>query len=223
MKVSTFFKVFLILAFLANFAGCTVIFQKGRTSDLLKIHELSDEIEKLSKAKETLEDKLKKEIDAKEVSLSMQDKGLVVTFLSEVLFDSGKATIKKSAYGSLDKVASVLLDGAAGMNVGIEGHTDNQPIKVSGWESNWELSGARAKSVLSYLIKKGIAPQRLSFIGYGEYRPVASNDNREGRQKNRRVEIVILPNITKAKASEEAKTEETKADTQLKEPVENLK
>ena len=84
------------------------------------------------------------------------------------------------------------------LNIGIEGHTDNEPIEYSGWKSNWELSTARALSVLHYLAdQEGIAPQRLSAVGYGEYKPVASNDTKEGRRLNRRVEIVILPKITK--------------------------
>ena len=135
----------------------------------------------------------------------MQDRGLVVTFLSEVLFDSGKDNIKKGAFGSLSKVAAVLLDSALDMTVGVEGHTDNEPIKHSGWKSNWELSGARALSVLNYLIKKGVSPQRLSFIGYGEYRPVTSNKTAAGRKKNRRVEIVILPNLAKDRELDNAK------------------
>ena len=79
----------------------------------------------------------------------------------------------------------------------IEGHTDNQPIKYSGWKSNWELSAHRALSVLHHLKDTGIAPERLSAIGYGEYRPVASNQSTQGQQLNRRVEIVILPRLVK--------------------------
>ena len=205
MKTHNLLKMLLVLVFFLNFAGCTVVFQKGRTSDLLKINELSMELNKLSKSKTILEDKLKKEIKDKEVSLSMQDKGLVVTFLSEVLFDSGKAVIKKEAYNSLDKVADVLLKSAVDMDVGIEGHTDNQPIKHSGWKTNWDLSGARARGVLDYLINKGIEPDRLSFIGYGEYRPIDSNTTAKGKQRNRRVEIVILPVMTKTRQMEQAK------------------
>ncbi|MDD5617762.1 MAG: OmpA family protein [Candidatus Omnitrophica bacterium] len=216
-------KIAVILVLLLNFAGCTVIFQRGRSSDMLKINELAKEVDNLSRTKALLEEKLKKEIDAKEVTLSMQDRGLVVTFLSEVLFDSGKAVIKKQAYESLDKVSEALSSTAAGMNVGIEGHTDNQPIKVSGWESNWDLSGARAKSVLNYLIKKNISPARLSFIGYGEYRPVDSNDTSAGRQRNRRVEIVILPNIIKDKDLAKEKTKTSPNAEGLKETKENLK
>ena len=79
--------------------------------------------------------------------------------------------------------------------MGIEGHTDNQPIKRSGWKSNWELSTARALSVLHYLGDKSVAEPRLAAIGYGEYKPalLPMTIPKQGRQKNRRVEIVILP------------------------------
>jgi chemotaxis protein MotB len=218
MKTAGLLKTLLIFVVLLNFAGCTVIFQKGRRSDIEKISQLSQEIDSLSKSKADLEEKLKSEIASKEVSLSMEDRGLVVTFLSEVLFDSGKVEIKQGAYNSLNKVASVLLDSASGMQVGVEGHTDNVPIKYSGWESNWDLSGARARSVLEFLIKKGVEPERLSFIGYGEFRPVASNATESGRQKNRRVEIVILPNLEKDRQIEETTSEVPEAA-----PIENLK
>ena len=147
----------------------------------------------LQKAKDELEKRLQNEINNKQVKVEMQDKGLVITFVSEVLFDSGKAKLRKDSYSKLGKVADVLNTTVADLNVGIEGHTDNQPIKRSGWKSNWELSTARALSVLHYLSDKSVAEARLEAIGYGEYRPVAPNDSREGRQKNRRVEIVILP------------------------------
>ena len=149
------------------------------------------------------------------VSLSMEDRGLVITFLDEILFDSGKAKIKSEAFPPLDKVAGVITEKAADMNVGVEGHTDNIPIKYSGWKSNWELSTARATSVLHYLVEKGVSPDKLAAIGYGEFRPVASNDSAEGRRKNRRVEIVILPELKKA-ASQAAGQE-------MMEPAENLK
>ena len=88
----------------------------------------------------------------------------------------------------------------ADFNIGIEGYTDDVPIKYSGWKSNWELSTARSLSVLHFLVnEKGISPERLSAIGFGEYRPVASNDTKEGRKLNRRVEIVIQPKISKIK------------------------
>src|SRR5207249_7186509 len=126
------------------------------------------------------------------------EKGLTITFVSEVLFDSGKAHLRKDSVESLDKVAKVLNTTVSDLSIGIEGHTDNQPIKYSGWTSNWELSSARAMSVLHYLVdNQQVTPGRLSATGYGEYRPVAANDTPEGKQKNRRVEIVILPKASK--------------------------
>ncbi len=186
-------KVSLALILAVGFSGCTVILQKGRRTDIEKISKLKSDMDELQRAKDELEKRLQDEINNKQVKVEMQPKGLVITFVSEVLFDSGKAKLRKDSLDKLDKVTSVLNTTVSDLNVGIEGHTDNQPIKKSGWKSNWELSTARALSVLHYLSDKGVAEPRLEAIGYGEYKPVASNDSKEGRQKNRRVEIVILP------------------------------
>jgi len=215
MKPVSFFKIALISLIGFGLCGCTVIFQKGRRSDVEKIKELSQELDQLAQAKKLLEERLQSEINDKQVKLQMMEKGLVITFVADVLFDSGKDKIRPAANASLDKVALVLEENVPDLSIGIEGHTDNVPIKRSGWKSNWELSSARALSVLHYLVdNKGIAPQRISAIGYGEYRPVASNSTKEGRQANRRVEIVILPQINKNKGAGE---------TAMQEPVENLK
>lgn len=195
-----FVLIMVILMVSFSFLGCTIIFQKGRRSDVEKINALTDKVSELDRAKRLLEERLKQEIADKQVKIQMLEKGLVITFVSEVLFDSGKAKIKTEAYNSLDKVARVLNETVPDLDVGIEGHTDNVPIKVSGWKSNWELSSARAMSVLHYLVdRKGIAGNRVAAIGYGEFRLVASNDSKEGRRQNRRVEIVILPKTIKAK------------------------
>ena len=109
--------------------------------------------------------------------------------------------MKEDAKGKINKIADVLETTVRDLKVGIEGHTDNVPITRSGWKSNWELSAARSMSVLHYLIdNQGLEPNRLSATGYGEFHPVDSNDTKEGRQKNRRVEIVILPNTLKEAA-----------------------
>ena len=206
-----------------SLVGCTVIFQRGRRSDVEKIQELTSRVNELDQAQKLLEERLKQEIADKQVKIQMLEKGLVITFVSEVLFDSGKAKIKSGAYESLDKVATVLKETVPDLDVGIEGHTDNVPIKVSGWKSNWELSSARAMSVLHYLVdKKGIAPHRVAAIGYGEYRPVASNETKDGRRQNRRVEIVILPKTTKAKDMAPAGTG-TQYETEGAATEENLK
>ena len=186
-------NISLALVLVLGFSGCTVILQKGRRTDIEKISKLKNDMNELARAKNELEKRLQDEINNKQVKVEMQNKGLVITFVSEVLFDSGKAKLRKDSYSKLDKVADVLNTTVADLNVGIEGHTDNRPIKKSGWKSNWELSTARALSVLHYLSDKSVAEPRLAAIGYGEYKPVASNDTKAGRQKNRRVEIVILP------------------------------
>lgn len=157
-------------------------------------YEKDREIKELEEAKRDLEQRFRKEIEEKELRLELLEKGLIMRFVTEVLFDSGKAELRSEAYPILDKVALFLKEKVPDRNIAIEGHTDNQPIKYSGWKSNWELSAARALSVLHYLVdKKGIDPRRVSAIGYGEFRPIADNTTEEGRQKNRRVEIVILP------------------------------
>jgi chemotaxis protein MotB len=209
----------LILFLSFALAGCTFILQSGRRSDKQKIEELSSQLDELERAKRLLEDRLGKEINDNQVKLQMMEKGLVITVVGDLLFDSGKAKIKSEAYPLLDKVASVLKDNMADFNIGIEGYTDNVPIQHSTWKSNWELSTARSLSVLHFLVNdKGIAPERLSAIGFGEYRPVATNDTREGRKLNRRVEIVIQPKITKVKEGGSASRE-----SGLSEPKENLK
>jgi chemotaxis protein MotB len=174
-----------------------VIFQSGRRSDIERINTLEKELQELRNAKGILEQSLENEIKDKQVRLSMEEKGLVITFVSEVLFDSGKAILKKDSLPSLDKVAKILNENVPDNNIGVEGYTDNQPIKYSNWKSNWELSAHRALSVLEYLESRGIDPKRLSASGYGEFRPVASNDTTEGRATNRRVEIVIYPKTMK--------------------------
>ncbi|MBI3333350.1 MAG: flagellar motor protein MotB [Candidatus Omnitrophica bacterium] len=185
-------------------AGCGVNFYAGRPSDVRRIQELSGEIDRINRQKSAeaqqlkeaqalLEQRLKKEISDKQVKLEMAERGLVLTFVSEVLFDSGKAALRSEAKDALSRVASVIREKVSDRDIGVEGHTDNEQIKVSNWKSNWELSTARSTSVLHALEQYGVSPRRLVATGYGEYRPVASNDSSQGRQQNRRVEIVILP------------------------------
>jgi len=208
------FNIFFMVVILASFtaSGCSITIQHGRRSDIEKIESLESEIDalnvklaqlqkskqkeisELDRAKALLEERLKKEISNEDIRLEMAKRGLAIVFLAEVLFDSGKAEIKQSAMATLDKIADVIKENLSDRDIGIEGHTDNEPIKYSGWKSNWELSTARATSVLHYLVdKKGIDPKKVSATGYGEYRPIASNASPEGRRQNRRVEIVILP------------------------------
>lgn len=156
--------------------------------------ETAQENQELLNAQRQLAEGLKKELGDARAKLEMTQRGLVLTLLDEIFFDSGKDVVKLQGVETLKKVAAVLKEAVPDSPVAVEGHTDNEPIKHSGWKSNWELSAARALAVVHYFINsEGLEPSRLRAVGLGEYQPVASNDTAQGRRQNRRVEVVILP------------------------------
>jgi len=116
---------------------------------------------------------------------------ITVTLPNAILFDSGKATLKKAGNTELNHIQSVLQRQYAGRPIDIVGHTDSDPIKKSKWKDNWELSAQRALSVVRYLIKRGIPKERIRAVGRGDSHPIASNANTSGKARNRRVEIVV--------------------------------
>lgn len=122
-------------------------------------------------------------------------RGRMVVELSEnILFDSGKADLKAEGQAALTEVASVLAS-IGDRDFQIAGHTDNVPIKSAKFPSNWHLSTARALTVTTYLADHGVPSVRLSAAGYADTQPAATNDTPEGRQQNRRIEIVLMPNL----------------------------
>ena len=183
-------------------SGCAINFSKRSPWDIQQLAELSDQLERfrtLAQLKEEEANQLRhakgmldEGLSSSEATVGYDERGLVARLVDSVLFDSGKADLHPSAHRILDKVAKVLNE-VPGQPVGVEGHTDNVPIKVSGWPDNKALSVARANAVVSYLIQQGVNSTRLMPIGYGEEKPIASNGTSAGRKKNRRVEIVILP------------------------------
>jgi chemotaxis protein MotB len=116
---------------------------------------------------------------------------ITVTLPNAILFDSGKATLKKATSAELDHINSVLREKYAGRQIDVLGHTDTDPIQKSNWKDNWELSAQRALTVLRYLTQKGIPDENIRAIGCGESQPIASNATAAGKTKNRRVEIVV--------------------------------
>jgi len=116
---------------------------------------------------------------------------ITVTLPNAILFDSGKAELKRATSRELDHIRSVLRDRYPGKQVDIVGHTDTDPIKKSKWKDNWELSAQRALSVLRYLVKRGISEKDIQAVGCGESQPIASNSTTSGKARNRRVEIVV--------------------------------
>jgi len=116
---------------------------------------------------------------------------ITVTLPNAILFDSGKATLKRTTSTELDHIRSVLRNKYPGRQVNVVGHTDTDPIKKSKWKDNWELSAQRSLSVLRYFVKRGIPEEKIQAVGCGESQPIASNSTASGKSKNRRVEIVV--------------------------------
>ncbi len=147
------------------------------------------------KAREALIGSLKKEIDAGNIKISQMNDRLSVQIVSKILFPSGSDQVTGEGKSVLKKVSQSLKD-IVQNKIRVEGHTDNVPIGpglADKFPSNWELSTARATQVVRYLSQENVNPENLLAVGMAEYAPVASNDSPDGRQKNRRIEIVLTP------------------------------
>lgn len=130
-----------------------------------------------------------------DITVSVDERGLIIRFMDRVLFDPGKADLRPEAKEILDAVADILKrDEFKNRAIKVEGHADTTPVSPKdGFPTNWELSTTRATNVLRYLVEeRGIEGSRISASGYSYYRPIAPNDTRENKAKNRRVDIVIL-------------------------------
>ena len=158
--------------------------------------EKRERLEEISKTYEGLLEGLQQEVEEGRITIRRLKGKLSVQVLDEILFDSGSAEIKPEGQEVLRRVGRVLKQ-QKDKGIVIEGHTDNVPISgalAERFPTNWELSTARATSVVRFLEEEvGIEPERLSAVGYGPYRPVASNDTPEGRARNRRIEIKLVP------------------------------
>ena len=138
-----------------------------------------------------LESALSPEIKKHTITVSPTREGIVVSLKEAGFFDSGSAVIRPDALSTIAHFIGVIRPYP--VHIRIEGHTDNVPIHTARFDSNWELSTARATEMIKLFIAQfGIAPNRLSASGYGEYYPIASNDTPEGRAQNRRVDLVLL-------------------------------
>ena len=167
--------------------------QKERVADLEMIKE--QKVQEVSSEYNSMIDKMKAEIAQGQVTITELKGKLTVNMVEAVLFDSGKAEVKKEGLVVLQKVVDVLKD-AKDKVIRVEGHTDNVPIAgalARVYPTNWELSAARAVNVTRFLQAQGIDPAQLSAVGYGEFKPVADNETKEGKAKNRRIEIVLVP------------------------------
>jgi chemotaxis protein MotB len=163
-----------------------------RMAELKAREELAEK--RLNTLKALLE-KLKNVIEAGDLSVRIKRGKMVLELPSAVLFASGEAELSEKGQETLDKVAAVL-KGIKGREFQVAGHTDNVPLsKDNPFQTNWHLSTARAVSVVLYLKQAGVRPKNLSAAGYAHLRPVASNKSAKGKARNRRIEIVLMPNL----------------------------
>jgi chemotaxis protein MotB len=157
--------------------------------DVLSPAKVKDDLEHIHRE---LEQKLSSQVATHTVSMKMGRDGLVISLREAGFFSSGSATPKPETLDTLRQIAASL--GRTPYDVRIEGHTDNNPIHTAEFDSNWELSSARATRIARIFIAlKAIAPERIAAAGYAEFHPVASNATAEGRAENRRVDLVVLP------------------------------
>jgi len=166
---------------------------KSENASLVKARE--EQVQKVSSTYESLLEKMKSEISQGQVTISELKGKLTVNMVDSILFDSGKAEVKKGGLEILGKVISILKD-VKDKSIRIEGHTDDVQIVgalAKRYPTNWELSAARAINVTRYLQDQQIDPGQLSAVAYGEWKPVATNDTAEGKEKNRRIEIILVP------------------------------
>ena len=170
--------------------------QKDLTNSQSRIEALIKEKEAVTRAQSEMENQMRATLESKDVTISELQGKLTLNILDRILFASGEAELKPEGQQVLGQIASVLMQ-HTNRQIYVIGHTDNIPFRGSAFSrytSNWELSTARATSAVRYLTEAaGVDPRMLAAVGYGEFHPVADNSTVEGRAKNRRIEIVILP------------------------------
>ncbi len=187
------FVRYLFLSVIIVSVGCSGV--SGLREENLLLSQSLQELESKYAELENVKRSLEVSLQGTGASVRIKDGKIAVTLPSSVFFNSGQATLKKKAKGSLTKVGNAIKNDFPNETIRVEGHTDSDPIKRtrSIYASNWELSAKRAANVLHFLVGKcGLDSKRLYLAGFGEYQPIASNNTKKGKKQNRRVEIVIL-------------------------------
>jgi len=128
------------------------------------------------------------------LQVKVRNGNMVIQLANNILFDTGKTEVKKDGQDALTELAAILKT-IANRRFLVAGHTDNVPISSKRYASNWELSTARSVNVVQYLQDAGVTPQVMAAAGYGEFDPVSSNETDDGKALNRRIEIILLPNL----------------------------
>jgi len=195
---------------------------RGRIADLQdEAARLAREKAQLEAEKAALQEKtaeydalvegLQAEIEAGQITITELKGKLTVQMSNAILFDSGSTQVKPAGIEALNKVAGVLA-GVSSRRISVEGHTDNVPVRAgASYGDNWGLSALRASTVVTLLTDAGVDPLNIAAVGFGEHRPVASNDDTDGRAANRRTEIVLVPRLEETEAERMAAPTEAEA------------
>jgi chemotaxis protein MotB len=176
---------------LVNVQGAEAQRLRGRLDQLAAIEE---EVRERNRIYEEVLGRFRSLIDAGRLSVSIVRGRMVINLPQDILFAPGSASLGRDGRETLSQIASVLSE-FSDRTFQVEGHTDDDPISTAQFPSNWELSAARALSVVKLLVDRGVSPELVSGAGYGEFQPVATNETEEGQRLNRRIEIVMLPNL----------------------------
>ena len=163
-------------------------------SQMATLRSIENETKRRNQIYEKFVNRLKTMIDGGQLTVSIEQGRIVINLPNNVLFKSGSANLNPEGKEALAQIAEVLSQ-FSDRRFQIEGHTDNKPISSARFPSNWELSTSRALTVVHLLTDMDVNPENISAAGFGEFRPRADNETEEGRQLNRRIEIIMLPNL----------------------------
>lgn len=185
---------------------------KDKSSLEASVNDMTAALAELQKRKEAAEarvsefrsllSKFKGLIDAGKLKVKLTDGRMVVVLASDVLFTSGSATLSREGQDAITEVGR-LLASIKDRKFQVEGHTDNVPIRTAQYPSNWELASARAVNVVRTMLDAGMPTARISAASYGDSQPTASNKTQDGRAQNRRIDIIIVPDLSTLPGFEE--------------------
>ena len=168
--------------------------KEATMAELAELRRQKEAAEKRIAAYKALQDKFRALVDTGKLQVVFRNGQMTLKLPSGILFPSGSARLSKDGEKALAEVVKILME-FKDRRFMIAGHTDNQPIKTQRFPNNWYLSTARANSVVQFMIKQGFPAKSLAASGYGEFDPVAANDTDKNRELNRRIEIILVPNL----------------------------
>jgi chemotaxis protein MotB len=162
--------------------------------ELAELRRQKEAAEKRIAAYKVLQQKFRALVDTGKLQVAFRNGQMTLKLPSGILFPSGSAELTKAGQAALAEVVKILIE-LKDRRFVVAGHTDIQPIKTAAFKNNWYLSTARANSVVQFMIKQQFPAKNLAAAGYGEFDPVAPNDTDQGREQNRRIEVILVPNL----------------------------